>query len=80
MAGRKKNYIGPVRDSENQTEHNGAYSNEGERGHLMQSMKPGGRKVPTGSINKARTSAGWTKVNGKLHVEGDNPKNNEDGM
>jgi hypothetical protein len=80
MAGSKKNDIGGVRDSENQAEHNGAYSNEGEPGHIMQSMKPGGRKVPTGSINKAGTSAGWTKVNGKRHVEGDNPTNKEDGM
>jgi hypothetical protein len=47
---------------------------------LTQSMKPGGRKVPTGSINKAGAAAGWTKVNGKRHVEGDNPTNKEDGM
>jgi hypothetical protein len=80
MAGRKKNDIGGVRDSENQADHNGAYSNEGERVLLTQSMKLGGRKVPTGSINKAGTSTGWTKVNGKRHVEGDNPTNKEDGM
>jgi hypothetical protein len=80
MAGSKKNDIDGVRDSENQTEHNGAYSNEGGRGYLTQSMKPGGRKVPTGSINKAGTSAGWTKVKGKSQVEGGNPTNNEDGM
>jgi hypothetical protein len=43
-------------------------------------MKPGGRKVPAGSINNAGTAAGWTKFNGKRHVEGDNPKNKEDGM
>jgi hypothetical protein len=43
-------------------------------------MKPGGRKVPTGNINKAGTAAGWTKVNGKRHVEGDSPKNSEDVM
>jgi hypothetical protein len=80
MAGSKKNNIGRVRDSENQVGHNGANSNEGERVLLTQSMKPGGRKVPTGSINKAGTAAGWTKVNGKHHVEGDNPTNKEDGM
>jgi hypothetical protein len=43
-------------------------------------MKPGGRKVPTGNINKAGTAAGWTKVNGKRHVEGDSPTTAEDGM
>jgi hypothetical protein len=43
-------------------------------------MKPGGRKVPTGNINKAGTAAGWTKVNGKRHAEGDNTTNKEDGM
>jgi hypothetical protein len=43
-------------------------------------MKPGGRKVPTGNINKAGTAAGWTKVNGKRHVEGDNTTNKEHGM
>jgi hypothetical protein len=69
-----------VCDSENQDEHNGAYSNEGEKVQLMQSMKPGERKVPTGNTNKAGTAAGWTKVNGKRHVEGDNPTNKEDGM
>jgi hypothetical protein len=42
-------------------------------------MKPGGRKLPTGSINKAGTAAGWTKVNGKRHEKGDNRRNNEDG-
>jgi hypothetical protein len=80
MTESKKNNIGGVRDSENQADHNGAYSNEGERVHLTQSMKPVGRKMPTGSINKAGTAAGWTKVNGKRHVEGDNPTNKEDGM
>jgi hypothetical protein len=80
MAGSKKNNIGRVRDSENQVGHNGANSNEGERVLLTQSMKPGGRKVPTGSINKAGTATGWTKVNRKRNVEGDNPTNNEDGM
>jgi hypothetical protein len=43
-------------------------------------MKPGGRKVPTDITNKAVTIAGWTKVNGKRHVEIDTPINNEDGM
>jgi hypothetical protein len=43
-------------------------------------MEPGGRKVPTGNINKAGTSAGCTKVNGNRHVEGDNPTNKEEGM
>jgi hypothetical protein len=35
--------------------------------------------LPTGSINKAGLSAGWTKVNGKQHVESDIPKTAEDG-
>jgi hypothetical protein len=43
-------------------------------------MKQGGRKVVTDSINKAGTAAGWTKVNGKRNVEGDNPTNKEDRM
>jgi hypothetical protein len=60
MAGSKRNDIGGVRDSENQAEHNGAYSNEGKKGQLMQSMKPGGRKVQTGNTNQAGTAAGWT--------------------
>jgi hypothetical protein len=47
---------------------------------MKQEMKPGGRKVPTGKTNKAGTALGWTKVNGKRHVEGDNPTNKEDGM
>jgi hypothetical protein len=80
MAGSKKNNIGRVRDSKNQDDHNGTYSNKGERGLLTQSMKPGGRQVATGNINKAGTAAGWNKVNGKCHVEGDNPTNAEDGM
>jgi hypothetical protein len=75
MTGSKKNSIGGVRDSEKQAEHNGAYSNKGEQGQMKQSMKPGGRKVPTGNINKAGTDAGWTKVNGKRHLEGENPTN-----
>jgi hypothetical protein len=66
MAGRKKNSTGIARDSEKQDEHNGAYSNEGEQGQLKQSMKPGGRKVPT--------------ANGKCYVEDENPTNTEDGM
>jgi hypothetical protein len=80
MYGSKKKDIGGVRDSENQAEHNSSYSNEGGRGQLIQSMKPGGRKVSTGSINKAGTASGWTKVNGKRHIEGDNPTIKEDGM
>jgi hypothetical protein len=80
MDGSKKNNIDGVRDSEKQDEHNGAYSNEGDQGQMKQSMKPGGRKVPTGNINKAVTATGWTKVNGKRHIEGDNPSNTEDGM
>jgi hypothetical protein len=80
MAGSKKNNIGGVCDSEKQDEHNGAYSNEGVQGQMKQSMKPGGRKVPTGNINKAGTVAVWSKANVKRHIEGDNPSNTEDGM
>jgi hypothetical protein len=47
---------------------------------MKQSMKPGGRKVPTGNTNKAGTAAGWTKVNVNRQIEGDNPSNTEDGM
>jgi hypothetical protein len=36
--------------------------------------------VPTGNINKAGTTAGWTKVNGKRHKEDNNQTNKEDGM
>jgi hypothetical protein len=43
-------------------------------------MRPGGRKVPPGNINKAGNSAGCTKVNGNCHVEDDSPTNKEDGM
>jgi hypothetical protein len=43
-------------------------------------MKPGGRKVPTGITNKAGTVTGWTKFNGKCHVESYTPTNKEDGM
>jgi hypothetical protein len=80
MAGSKKNNIGGVRDSEKQDEHIGAYSNGGYQGQLQKSMKAGGRKVPTGNINKAGTAAVWTKINGKRHVECDNPKKKEDRM
>jgi hypothetical protein len=47
---------------------------------MNKSMKPCGRKVPTGNINKAGTATGWTKVNGKRHIEGDNPTIKEEGM
>jgi hypothetical protein len=80
MDGSKKNNIGIVRESENQADHNGAYSIEGERVLLTQSMRLGGRKVPTDSIKKAGTAAGWTMVNGKRHVDGNNTKNKDDGM
>jgi hypothetical protein len=36
--------------------------------------------VPTGNNNKIGSSAGWTKVNGKRHVESDNLKVAEAGM
>jgi hypothetical protein len=80
MPGSKKNNICGVCDSENRADHNGAYSNEGERVLLTQQMKPGGRKVPNCSINKAGSATGWIKVNGKRHVEGDNQTNKDDGM
>jgi hypothetical protein len=41
-------------------------------------MKPGGETVPTG-INKTGNAVGWSKINGKIHVESNNP-NTEDGM
>jgi hypothetical protein len=41
-------------------------------------MKPGGEKVPTG-INKTGNAVGWSKINGKRHVESNSP-NAEDGM
>jgi hypothetical protein len=41
-------------------------------------MKPGGGKVPTG-INKTGNAVGWSKINGKRHVESNSP-NAEDGM
>jgi hypothetical protein len=69
-----------VGDTKNKAGHNGICSNERERGLHTQSSKPGGKKVPTGNINKAGAAAGWTKVNGKRHVECNNPKTAEDGM
>jgi hypothetical protein len=53
VAGCKKSNTGGVRDSPRQTEHNGTYSNEVDQGQQTQSMKPGGRKEPTGITNKA---------------------------
>jgi hypothetical protein len=47
---------------------------------LVTRMKPGGGKVPTGNINRAGMAAGVTKVNGKRHVEGNNPTTTEDGI
>jgi hypothetical protein len=41
-------------------------------------MKPGGEKVPT-VINKTGNAVGWSKINGKRHVESNSP-NAEDGM
>jgi hypothetical protein len=41
-------------------------------------MKPGGKKVPTG-INNTGNAVGWSKINGKRHVESNSP-NAEDGM
>jgi hypothetical protein len=41
-------------------------------------MKPGGETVPT-SINKTGNAVGWSKINGKRHVESNSP-NAEDGM
>jgi hypothetical protein len=78
VAGSKKKNTGGVRDSPRQTEHNGTYSNEGDQGHHTQSMKPVGEKVPTG-INKTGNALGWSKINGKRHVESNSP-NAEDGM
>jgi hypothetical protein len=79
VAGSKKTNTGEVRDSPRQTEQNGTYSNEGDKGQQTQSMKPGGRKVPTGITYKTGNAVGWTKINGKRHVESDGP-NAEDGM
>jgi hypothetical protein len=78
VAGSKKTNTGGVRDSPRQTEQNGTYSNEGDQGQQTQSMKPGGKKVPTG-INKTGNAVGWSKINGKRHVESNSP-NAEDGM
>jgi hypothetical protein len=78
VAGSKKTNMGEERDSPRQTEQNGTYSNEGDQGHHTQSMKPGGEKVPTG-INKTGNAVGWSKINGKRHVES-NSHNKEDGM
>jgi hypothetical protein len=41
-------------------------------------MKPGGETVPIG-INKTGNAVGWSKINGKRHMESNNP-NTEDGM
>jgi hypothetical protein len=41
-------------------------------------MKPGGETVPTG-INKTGNAVGWSKINGKIHVESNNTTT-EDGM
>jgi hypothetical protein len=79
VAGGEKTNTGGVRDSPRQTEQNGTYSNEGYQGQQTQSIKPGGRKVPTGITNKTGNALGWSKINGKRHVESDGP-NMEDGM
>jgi hypothetical protein len=79
VAGSKKTNTGGVRDSPRQTEQNGTYSNEGDQGQQTQSMKPGARKVPIGITNKTGNAKGWTKINGKRHVESEGP-NAEDGM
>jgi hypothetical protein len=71
VAGSKKTNTGGVRDSPRQTKQNGTYSNKGEQGHHKQSMKPGGETVPTG-INKTGNALGWSKINGKRHVESTN--------
>jgi hypothetical protein len=78
VAGSNKTNTGGVRDSPRKTEQNGTYSNEGDQGHHTQSMKPGGGKVPAG-INKTGNAVGWSKINGKIHVESNSP-NTEDGM
>jgi hypothetical protein len=78
VAGSKKANMVGVRDSPRQTEQNGTYSNEGDQGHHTQSMKPGGQKAPTG-INKTGNAVGWSKINGKRHVESNSP-NTEDRM
>jgi hypothetical protein len=78
VAGSKKTNTGGVRDSQRQTEQNGAYSNKGDQGPHKQSMKPGGETVPTGN-NKTGKDVGWSKINGKRHVESTNITM-EDGM
>jgi hypothetical protein len=78
VAGSKKTNTGGVRDIPRQTEQNGTYSNEGDQGHHTQSMKLGGETVPTG-INKIGNAVGSSKINGKRHVESNNPYT-EDGM
>jgi hypothetical protein len=80
VAGSKKVNTGGVRDSAKQSEHKYTYSNEGDQGQQKQSMKPGGRKEPAGITNKAGTVAGWTKVNGKLHLESDTQTDKEYGI
>jgi hypothetical protein len=76
--GSKKTNTGGVRDSPRKTEQNGTYSNEGDQGHHKQLMKSGGETVPTG-INKTGNAVGWSKINGKIHVESTNTTT-EDGM
>jgi hypothetical protein len=78
VAGSKKTNMVGVRESPRQTEQNGTYSKEGDQGHHKQSMKPGGETVPTG-INKTVNAVGWSKINGKRHVESSN-NTTEDGM
>jgi hypothetical protein len=80
VAGSKKVNTGGVRESAKQSEHNYTCSNEGDQGQQTQSMKPGRKKEPTGITNKAGNVAGWTKVNGKRHVQSATPINKEEGM
>jgi hypothetical protein len=79
VAGSKKTNTGGVRDSPRQTEQNGTYSNKGDQGQQTQSMKPGEKKGPAGITNKTGNAVGWSKINGKRHVESNSP-NAEDGM
>jgi hypothetical protein len=65
VAGSKKTNTGGVRDSPRQTEQNGTYINERDQGQQTQSMKPGGRKLPTGITNMTVNAVCWTKINGK---------------
>jgi hypothetical protein len=78
VAGSKKTNAGGVRDRPRQTEQNGSYRNEGYQGHHTQSMGTGGETVPTGT-NKSENAVGRSKINGKRHVERNNP-NTEDGI